>query len=197
MLPYSQITNQNYITMKSMLKIAVCAVFAIMLSLDASYAQERRTQDRPSPNAAVSQDIGTTTVSITYGRPALKDRTYFADGSQLAPTGKWWRTGANESTAITFSGDVMVGDKEVKAGTYSLYTIPGKNEWTIIINSKMSWGTQYDEAMDVVRVPAAVVVNDAPKAEHFTIFFDTLSSEKAHLNLHWGTTKVAVPISVK
>lgn len=183
--------------MKSTLKIAACAVFAIMLSLDASFAQERRTQDRPSPNAAVSQDIGTTTVSITYGRPALKGRTYFDESSRLAPTGKWWRTGANESTAITFSGDVMVGDKEVKAGTYSLYTIPGKDEWTIIINSKLSWGTQYDDAMDVARVPAAVVVNDGPNTEHFTIFFDTLSSEKAHLNLHWGTTKVAVPISVK
>ena len=89
----------------------------------------------------------------------------------------------------------MFGDKEVKAGTYSLYTIPGATEWTVILNSKQSWGTQYDESADVARTMAAV--GEGSNLEFFEIYFDTLSAEKGHLNLHWGTTKVAVPITVK
>lgn len=181
--------------MKNIFKIGVLAVFALLLTSELTIAQERGSGVRPSPNAANSQNIGATVVSVTYGRPAIKGRTYFADGSQLAPLGRVWRTGANESTAITFSTDVMVGDKEIPAGTYSLYTIPGKDEWTIIINEKLSWGTQYDEAMDVARITAEV--GEGSNLEWFEIYFDTLSAEKAHLNLHWGTTKIAVPITVE
>lgn len=181
--------------MKSFLKIGALALFALLLTSEITFAQERGGGVRPSPNAANSQNIGATVVSVTYGRPALKDRTYFAEASQLAPLDRVWRTGANESTVITFSTDVMFGDQEVKAGTYSLYTIPGSSKWTIILNSKLSWGTQYDEAMDVTRTTATV--GEGSNLEFFEIYFDTLSAEKAHLNLHWGTTKVAVPITVK
>ncbi len=181
--------------MKTLLKLGAFFTLALLLTSDTAFAQERGKGDRPSPNAAVSQDIGSTTVSITYGRPGLKGRS-LSSLINDRPNGPVWRTGANEATAITFSDDVMVGDQAVPAGTYSLYTIPGDDEWTIIINKKLSWGTQYDESQDVVRVPSAVVMNDAPKMEWFTIYFDELSSEKAHLNLHWGTTRVAVPISV-
>jgi hypothetical protein len=89
----------------------------------------------------------------------------------------------------------MVGGKEVEAGTYSLYSLPNGSEWTIILNNKLSWGTQYDMNEDYIRVPAAAVDNGATKMERFTIYFDTLSDTKAHLNLHWGTTKVAVPVT--
>lgn len=191
----NQLFNQQLLTMKSFLKIGAFLVFALLLTSELTIAQERGGGVRPSPNAANSQNIGATVVSVTYGRPAIKERTYFAESSQLAPLGQVWRTGANESTVITFSTDVMFGDKEVKAGTYSLYTIPGTQEWTIIINSKLSWGTQYDPEMDVVRTTASV--GEGSNLEFFEIYFDTLSAEKAHLNLHWGTTKVAVPITVK
>ncbi len=177
--------------MKSFLKIGALAIFALLLTSEVMFAQERGGGVRPSPNAANSQNIGATVVSVTYGRPSLKGRAM----STLAPAGKVWRTGANESTAITFSTDVMFGDQEVEAGTYSLYTIPGASEWTVILNSKLSWGTQYDESMDVARTMAAV--GEGSNLESFEIYFDTLSAEKAHLNLHWGTTKVAVPIMVK
>ena len=177
--------------MKSFLKIGALVVFALLLTSELTLAQERGGGVRPSPNAANSQNIGATVVSVTYGRPGLKGRAM----STLAPAGKVWRTGANEATAITFSTDVMFGDKEVKAGTYSLYTIPGATEWTVILNSKQSWGTQYDESADVARTMAAV--GEGSNLEFFEIYFDTLSAEKGHLNLHWGTTKVAVPITVK
>ena len=183
--------------MKKLLKLSLFAVLATFFVAETAHAQERSNESaRSSPNASVSQTIGTTQVSVTYGRPGIKGRTYFADGSDLAPTGSWWRTGANESAAITFSDDVMVGGEKVEAGTYSLYTIPGENEWTIIINNKLSWGTGYDKAEDVVRVTTSVVDNSASMQEWFQINFDTLSNTKAHMNLHWGTTKVAVPITV-
>ena len=178
--------------MKALLKLGALAVFAVLLSSELTFAQERGKGNRPSPNAAVSQDIGSTTVSITYGRPGLKGRSL----ATLAKPGQVWRTGANESTVITFSEDVMFGGKEVKAGTYSLYTIPGEN-WTFILNSKLSWGAQYDESQDVVRVPAAVTTEGASSFERFTIYFDTLSDTKAHLNLQWGKTMTAIPITTK
>lgn len=183
--------------MKHLLKSAFFSVVALALFTTVTLAQERgNEQARTSPNAAVSQTIGTTQVTVTYGRPAIKDRTYFAEGSTLAPTGSVWRTGANENATITFSGDVMVGDKKVEAGTYSLYTIPGENEWTIILNNKLSWGTQYDKSKDYARIKTSAINNDASMVEWFEFYFDTLSNTKAHLNLHWGTTKVAVPITV-
>ncbi len=178
--------------MKTLLKLGAMAVFAVLLTSELTVAQERGKGDRPSPNAAVSQDIGSTTVSVTYGRPGLKGRSL----ASLAKPDQVWRTGANEATAITFSDDVMFGGKEVKAGTYSLYTIPG-DDWTFIINEKLSWGTQYDKSMDVVRVEAAVTKKDAPMMERFTIYFDTLSDKKAHLNLHWGSTMAAIPITIE
>ncbi|HCI71173.1 MAG TPA: hypothetical protein DHV30_11475, partial [Balneola sp.] len=69
--------------------------------------------------------------------------------------------------------------------------------WTFILNSKLSWGTQYDESQDVVRVPAAVTTEGASSFERFTIYFDTLSDTKAHLNLQWGKTMTAIPITTK
>lgn len=178
--------------MKSLLKLGVLALFAVLFTSELTVAQERGKGDRPSPNASVSQDIGSTTVSVAYGRPGLKERSL----SSLAPADKVWRTGANESTTITFSTDVMFGGKDVKAGTYSLYTIPGEN-WTFILNNKKSWGTQYDKAEDVLRVPAAVTTEGASSFERFTIYFDTLSDKKAHLNLQWGKTLTAIPITIK
>jgi hypothetical protein len=182
--------------MKKLITLSFLMVLSVFFVANTAIAQERGNDSaRPSPNAAVTQNIGTTEVTVTYGRPAIKDRSYFGEGSDLAPTGQVWRTGANESAAITFSEDVMVGGKEVEAGTYSLYSMPNGSEWTIILNNKLSWGTQYDMNEDYVRVPAAAVNNGAAMMERFTIYFDTLTDTKAHLNLHWGTTKVAVPVT--
>ncbi len=178
--------------MKSKYTVLFITLIAFLPFHSLSFGQDRGNgRARPSPNAAVTQNIGTTIVSVTYGRPGLKGRAL----ESLTPAGKVWRTGANESAAITFSGDVLVGGKAVSAGTYSLYTVPGDDEWTIIINSKLSWGTQYDKAMDVVRTRAGV--SSGSQTEWFEIDFDTLSDSKAHLNLRWGTKVVSVPIEVK
>ena len=181
--------------MKSILRISAVALAVLLATSSFSFAQKRGNgKARPSPNAEVSQTIGTTIVSITYGRPGLKGRKL----EDMVPDKKVWRTGANESTVITFSDDVMIGDASVKAGTYSMYTKPNADDNTIeiIINSKLSWGTQYDESKDVVRATVKYTTENHP-AEWFSIYFDNLTNSSADMKLHWGDAVVVVPITVK
>lgn len=176
----------------NILKVGILSLIALFASSSLVMGQNRGNKKaRPSPNAVISQTIGTTVVDVTYGRPGLKGREI----ESLVPAGKVWRTGANESTTITFSGDVKIAGKAVSAGTYSLYTIPGEYEMTIIINSKLSWGTQYDESQDVLRVNVPNS-NKGAFVEWFTIDFDNLSDSSANMNLKWGVYEVAVPIEL-
>ena len=104
----------------------------------------------PSPNATIEQMVGLTQVKIEYSRPGKKDREIFG---KLVPYGEMWRTGANASTKIEFDNDIVIGGKEIPAGKYALYTIPGELEWTIIIHKNLeNWGVgEYKEADDAVR----------------------------------------------
>jgi|SRR5690554_6085736 len=182
--------------MKKFNTLLLLCIFTIFLAAGEAVAQERgNDRVRVSPNASISQTIGMTVISIDYGRPGLKGRTYFAENAELAPVGSVWRTGANEATAISFSGNVNFGGEEVEAGTYALYTIPGEEEWTVILNGKQSWGTQYDESEDVIRVHAKTT--ESQETEWFNIYFSELSEHSANLILHWGTTQVVVPVSVE
>lgn len=177
---------------KNYLKIGLAALLAVAFFSTTAIAQERGNEEaRVSPNATVSQTIGTTQVSITYGRPSVNDRTIFGG---LEAFGEVWRTGANESTAITFSDDVMIEGKKVEAGTYSLYSVPGEDEWTIIINSKLSWGTQYDKSADVLRVN--VEPETGEMMEQFMIYFENVTESSAECVLHWDSTKVPFTIEV-
>lgn len=181
--------------MKSFIKTGFFIAALSLMMLDQTYAQNRGEGVRPSPNAAVSQAIGEVTADVTYGRPGLKGR----DVNTLVnddPNGKVWRTGANEPTTITFSGDVMFAGKHVAAGTYAIFTIPSEG-WTVILSKTVPrWGTQYDESQDLLRVKASATTDKAPSMEWFSIYFDNLSDSGADLNLHWGTLKATVPIVV-
>ncbi|QXD23213.1 DUF2911 domain-containing protein [Opitutia bacterium ISCC 51] len=181
--------------MKSLIRISAVALAILLATSSFSFAQKRGNgKARPSPNAEVSQTIGTTVISITYGRPGLKGRKI----EDMVPDGKVWRTGANESTVITLSDDIMIGDASVKAGTYSMYTKPNADDKTmdIIINSKLSWGTQYDESKDVVRATAKLTRENHPN-EWFAIYFTNLSNNSADMKLHWGDAIAVIPISAK
>lgn len=128
-------------------------------------------------------------IKVVYSRPQKKDREIFGN---LVKYDKVWRTGADEATEIKFFQDVKMGDKVVKAGTYSLYTIPGEKEWTIIINSDLdSWGAySYDEGKDVARI--AVPVATGETLEVFSIAFKKV--EKGyHLVMGWDATRIEVP----
>lgn len=142
-----------------------------------------------SPSASVAQKIGLTDILVTYGRPAVRDREIFGD---LVPYGRWWRTGANESTVVVFQEDVRVQGEIVSAGTYSLYTIPNEGEWTIIISNKLSWGTQYDENEDLLRVTATP--EQSHHVEQMMIYFENVTAESGDLVIHWADTKVPVTI---
>lgn len=176
--------------MKTFVSLFLCLLLVGLISQPA-VAQERGSDEaRVSPNATVSQTIGTTEVMITYGRPGVRDRDIFGG---LVAYGQVWRTGANESTVIVLSDDVMIEGEEVPAGTYSIYSVPGEDEWSIIINEKLSWGTQYDESMDYVRVTAEP--EESFFVEQFMIYFEDVSENSAEMVLHWDDTKVPVTIS--
>jgi hypothetical protein len=127
---------------------------------------------------------------IIYSRPFKNDRVIFGE---LVPYGKVWRTGADEATEITFYSDIMFGDKEVKAGTYALFTIPNKDSWEVILNKGLhQWGAfTYDEKMDVIRTKAKVEMMDNP-VENFSIVFND-----GNMIMAWDKTMVAIPVKVK
>lgn len=127
---------------------------------------------------------------VVYSRPFKNDRVIFGE---LVPFGKVWRTGADEATEVTFYSDVMFGGKEVKAGTYALFTIPNKDSWDVILNKGLhQWGAfTYDEKMDVVRTNAKVAMMDEP-VENFSIVFND-----GNMIMAWDKTMVAVPVKVK
>lgn len=158
-------------------------------------AQERGNDEaRASPNAAVSQTIGTTEVRITYGRPQVKGRTIFADDG-LVSYGEVWRTGANEATTISFSSDVTVEGEPLSEGTYSLYTIPGPDTWTIIFNNTANqWGTNYDESKDALRVEVSPA--SASMREMMTFLFTDVTDTSGTCVLHWAETRVPFEIEV-
>lgn len=177
---------QSFLIKASFLALVFCCVSTL------AFAQERGNEEaRVSPNASVSQTIGTTQVSITYGRPSVNGRDIFGG---LVDFDSWWRTGANESTVITFSDDVQIEGEEVEAGTYSLYTVPREDEWTIVINDKLSWGTQYDVNEDVLRVD--VEPTEAEHMEQFMIYFENVTDNSAECVIHWAETKVPFTINV-
>jgi hypothetical protein len=171
-------------------------LFAVLTLIGLS-ASAQIKMPAASTTQTIAQDFGLGKMEITYSRPNLKGRSVFGKGSLLAPIGDVWRTGANGATKLTFSDPVNIGNKTIPAGSYALFTIPGNNnEWTIIINTNSKgWGSfDYKEAEDVVRFKVAAE-NTATTTETFTINVDNISAEAATISLHWGKTKVNIPIS--
>jgi hypothetical protein len=147
-----------------------------------------------SPGCTIKQRFGLTDVEVVYSRPGIKGREIFGS---LVPYGKVWRTGANNATKLTFSTPVKINGADIPAGTYALFTIPGENEWTIIINKGAAqWGAfAYDEKVDVVRVKS-VPLKLAESVESFTIEFNRITDESAVMNLVWDKTVVPIKLEV-
>jgi hypothetical protein len=143
-----------------------------------------------SSTQTIIQDFGLGKVTITYSRPNVKGRVIF---SGINPYGQVWRTGANAATTITFSEKVLVEGHSVPAGTYSLFTIPEKNEWTIILNkTAKQWGAySYKEADDLLRFKVKPIYL-AEKRETFTIQFANQSTKSSDLHLVWDHTSIVV-----
>ncbi|HEX3583553.1 MAG TPA: DUF2911 domain-containing protein, partial [Thermoanaerobaculia bacterium] len=172
-----------------------------------------------SQKASVMQTIGTTDVTITYHRPAVKGRTIFAEaptamedrakgdatldnqhdrkaGEPIVPYNHVWRAGANDATVFQVTDDVLINGQPLKAGTYGLEAIPGKDDWTIVFNSDSGqWGAfSYDEKKDVLRVKAKPhPVSD--NQEWLLYTFDPVTASSATVNLRWE--KISVPFTVE
>lgn len=148
-----------------------------------------------SQNSTLKQTVGFTDVEIAYARPSAKGRKIFGG---LVAYGEVWRTGANTPTKITFSTPVKFGGKDVAAGTYGLFSIPGESEWTVILNKvgERDWGAyNYNQQNDVVRVSARPVMLSRA-VETFTIDVNDIRTESANLTLAWDKTLVPVKIEV-
>lgn len=151
-------------------------------------AQAQIKMPQPSPASKLTQTVGLTEVTVEYSRPAKRDREIFGG---LVPYGEVWRTGANASTKITFSSDVTIKGMEMPAGTYALYTIPGKDEWTIILNKNTKlWGSSgYAEVDDALRF--VVKTEELERTiESFTINVTDITNNSANIELAWDNTAV-------
>lgn len=168
-------------------------VIALTFSTEAIAQKFSGLDKSPADIASYPTDykVSEKLVRVTYSRPQLKGRSI----SELAPAGKVWRTGANEAPEIIFYKDATVGGKAVAAGTYSLFTIPGNKEWTIILNKNLNqWGAySYQEDADVVRVPASAN-NVSESLDAFSIAYKDVDNG-THMVLGWGNTRVSLPIT--
>lgn len=152
---------------------------------------------RKSPLDSVSFTVGGKTVKVCYGRPSLRGRKML--GGEAVPFGKVWRTGANEPTMIHAAGPITLAGLKVPAGTYSLYTVPGKDEWEIIVNrSTTQWGEEsnYTDAVQKQEVGRAKLKAEtiATPVETFTIKPEPASGDAKALVLEWEKTRVRIPV---
>jgi len=202
------------------LKRSSITIFASMFVLCfAVSASAQVVLPRPSQKASVMQRIGATDVTITYSRPGVKGRKIWGDplpeqtaavkgeatldnqqvrpkNAAIVPYGHIWRTGADDATTFTITDEVLINGQKLKGGTYSLHTIPGKDEWTIVFNDQANqWGSfNYDPAKDTLRVkakPQPVTENQ----EWLAFNIDPVSEDSAQVNIRWE--KISVPFTVK
>ncbi len=150
-------------------------------------------EQRASPLMMTRAMLGDAYVKITYSSPRKRDRDIFGG---LVPMDAVWRTGANEGTELTVTHDIKMGGETLPAGTYTLFSIPGASEWTIIVNSVPNqWGSRgYDESNDVMRVRVPVTMMD-DMHEAFTIGLEEIDEQTLHLGIMWDQTMVKVPLT--
>jgi hypothetical protein len=160
--------------------------------LDISYYPHNYAHDRKFAPELIGTD--TAMIRVIYSRPAKKNREIFG---KLIPYGKVWRTGANETTELRIYHDMKLAGKPIKAGTYALFTIPGENEWTIILNSDLDhWGAySYMEEKDVLRVAVPVKATNQT-IENFSIRFEKIDEKSIKMILGWDHTVVEIPIGL-
>jgi hypothetical protein len=172
------------------MKKLILSAAAVFMLLTAD-AQTLRTP-APSTTQTVKQDFGLGSVELSYSRPNAKGRKVYGD---LVPFGNVWRTGANQATTLTFTDEVMIGDKKVPAGKYGLLSIPDKDKWTLIISKQtnVTSPTAYKKEEDVVRIEVKTMKMD-DKMETFTIQFADVKPTSCELHIMWENTAVALPI---
>lgn len=167
-------------------------LLAVVLTSAICYSQNEK-KVRISPKALVQQTVGFTDVKIEYSRPGVKGRTIWGG---LVPYNVVWRAGANEATKITFTDDVTINGKKLKAGSYSFFAIPTKNNWTLIFNKVADqWGAfEYNEAEDALRIE--VTPEEGYWQEWLAYTFEKTSDNSAVIRLEWEKLKIPFNVEV-
>jgi hypothetical protein len=172
------------------------APLALALCVAPALSAQAPKKAPASPHDTVTASVGGKTITITYGRPYMKGREIYGG---LVPWDKVWRTGANEATTFTTDGDLMLGSLHVPAGSYALFTIPGSQEWTVILNkvSKTFGAFDYEKnkAQDLGQTKAKAEKLSSP-VEQLTLAIKPGAGKNATLSIDWATTRVTVPIMV-
>jgi len=179
--------------MKKMLVMGGALSLILVCALVVAAQQDKAK--RPSPPAQAKWDLGDgKSVTIDYGSPRVKGRKIYGE---LVPFGQVWRTGANEATTLVTPVDLTIGGTTVPAGSYTIFTVPNKDKWTLVISKKTGeWGTDYPgQANDLTRVDMKFSALPSP-VENFTISFEKAGSG-ANLNIDWETTRASVMVSKK
>jgi len=169
--------------------IVACIFSAVLVAAD-----EKLEFPQASQHAVIKQRVGLTDIEVDYSRPNKNDRQIFG---ALVPFDKPWRTGANQPTKVKFSAPVKFGDKEVPAGEYVLYTIPGASEWKLMLSKNLTAQTPADHKPqdEVARVTAKPALALAAPAETFTIGFEDLRANSAIMYVVWDKTRVDVKLT--
>jgi tetratricopeptide (TPR) repeat protein len=174
--------------------LSAACLAASLFSARSFAADDKVEFPQASQHAVVKQRIGLTDVEVDYSRPNKNGRAIFGG---LVPFDKPWRTGANQPTKIKTSAPLKFGDKEVPAGEYALYTIPGASEWKLVLSKKLNAPTpaDYKPEDEAARATAKTTLLVGPAAETFTIGFEDLRADSATLFLEWDKTRVDVKVT--
>jgi len=170
--------------------LSALGAFAILCS---NPAQAQLQLPRPSPGAKVTQTVGLTEITVEYSSPGVKGRKIWG---AVVPYGEVWRAGANDTTKVTFSKEVTVGEKQVPAGSYAFFAIPTATEWTLILNKDFNQGgsSKYNKDLDIVRVqvqPKAI----SPR-ERLAYLIGDFTDDTASMDLEWEKVRVSLPIKL-
>jgi Protein of unknown function (DUF2911) len=208
------------ITLKRFYIPSFAVLLLVLGSAQYALAQPPPFVPRLSQKATVMQTIGVTDITITYGRPGVKGRVIWGEplpeqasvkgeatlddqnarpkGAPIVPWGHAWRTGANEATQFVVTDDVLINGQKLPAGSYSLHTIPTKDEWTIIFNSVANqWGSfDYDAAKDTLRVKVKPEWGEHSK-EWLEFWIDPINDNSAQVNIRWEKVRVPFTVEVK
>jgi hypothetical protein len=171
------------------MRLQVLLPFAVIAAVYACDAAAQRT--KPSQTGTVSQEVGSTKIAITYDRPVARGRELFG---KLVKYGEYWTPGANWATTIELSDDVLVEEQPLAKGKYSIWSIPGEKEWTIIFSKRdRVFHTRYPEGDDVLRIKVQSIAGE--HMETLAYYFPVVGPDSAVLHIHWGNT--IVPINIK
>lgn len=179
-------------SIRSALTLAIAVAATASFAVPA-FAQGLELPDL-SPRAEVMQTAGITAIRVNYASPGVKGRKIFGE---LVPFGQLWRTGANSATTLEVSTDVTIGGQKVPAGKYALFTIPGKDKWTVIVNKNPNQGgtRSYDQKLDQARFE--VEPGKTPtKMERLTFIFADTQDDGTGLVMMWDDVQVVMPISI-